>query len=773
MTINIETQLEHIERELDLLEKRKNALLIQKSDLLKSVQPVSANEQFCAKQRIAIFRDLFTGRDDVFAIRWENNNTGKSGYSPACHNEWQKGICDKPRTKCTECPHQDFKAFDANQVYKHLTGKQTIGSYVLSKGGACRFLAIDFDKSDWKAAVKSSVQAAKIIDVPFAVEISRSGQGAHFWVFFGENVPAKLARKLGCILLDKAMDICPTLSFDSYDRMFPHQESLPEGGFGNLIALPLQLDCRKSGFTEFVDENLQPIADQWKALKDVVRMSHLEVVRKVSKYTPEQSCDAPPGERVTFTNVEIIADCPASVKIIRANRLFVPTYNLPAKLFSQIKKIASFSNPEFFKKQALRFSTHGTPRFISLARVEGEYLSIPRGCENDLLELFTFQQIDVSVEQQTSSGSRLSKLNLTAKLRKEQTTAVEQMVKHDIGILHAPTAFGKTVTAIGIIAKRNVNTLVLTHNKQLVEQWQERIKAFTQGIECGIHTGSKKSLTGQIDVATYQSLINKKDNTVSTIVNDYGQIVIDECHHIPAPSFEMVLSQSSAKYILGLTATPNRQDGLQKIMLMLAGSVRHKVQDDRSKTFTQKVFVKHLHYQFPQDDGDKGTRIHISEFYKWLAQNSERNQIIIEDVIGAAKEGRYCLLLSERRAHTVLLHEMLLSSGIRCALLTGAMNAKERDATKRDIQEAQVVIATGKYVGEGFDLPKLDTLFITLPISWKGTLAQYAGRIHRTFNDKKEVRIMDYVEVNVATLKRMFLKREKGYLAMGYQVHNQ
>ena len=358
---------------------------------------------------------------------------------------------------------------------------------------------------------------------------------------------------------------------------------------------------------------------------------------------------------------------------------------------------------------------------------------------------------------------------MTTRLRKEQTKAVNKIIKHDIGILHAPTAFGKTVTAIGIIAKRKTNTLVLVHNKQLIDQWRERINTFTTGIQCGVHTGAKKSVSNEVDIATYQSLINRKDNTVKSKLHNYGQFIIYECHHLPAASFERVLSETSAKYIVGLTATPNRQDGLQKIMFMLAGKVRHRVLNEAGNSFTQKVFVKTSSAEIARSNQDD-LKLHISEIYKWLTEDEQRNSMIVGDVIAAANEGRHCLLLSERRGHAEKLLNMLIEQGFMCVLLTGGMSAKQRREVNEALPDSQVLVATRKYIGEGFDLPRLDTLFITLPISWKGTLAQYAGRIHRDFDDKEEVRIYDYVEISEPMLNRMNQKREKGYLALGYEV---
>lgn len=422
---SVKEQLKAIDEELAKLKHRKQVLLTHKADLHKADRALNTPNQkkLSATERINLFKALFCGRSDVFALKWVNQNTDKSGYSPACHNEWQKGVCNKPYTRCSDCKNQNFKKLDEQEIYKHLTGKQVIGSYVLGQAGACRFLSIDFDKSDWQPAVKSTAQAAVALDVPYAIEISQSGNGAHFWVFFSENVPAKLARKLGFLLLDRAMELYPTLPFDSYDRIFPNQDYLPDGGFGNLIALPLQKSKRKEGFTEFVTDELRPIDDQWQYLRHLKKLSHLSIVKLVSQHIDDQETGEQPWERQAVS-ADRIPNCPKSVSVVRANRLYIQLSDLPSRLTSLIRKLASFSNPEFFKKQALRFSTYGTPRFISLARVDGEYLSIPRGCEDDLVELLTGQKIDARFEDKTTTGKRLSKLKMTTKLRKEQTKAV-------------------------------------------------------------------------------------------------------------------------------------------------------------------------------------------------------------------------------------------------------------------------------------------------------------------------------------------------------------
>jgi len=478
----------------------------------------------------------------------------------------------------------------------------------------------------------------------------------------------------------------------------------------------------------------------------------------------------PPWEQGAKIKPVKIDQCPKQITLTLANHIYIRLNEIPALLTARLKRLASFSNPVFFKTQAMRFSTHGIPRYISCARIEQGYLSLPRGCFDDVLKLLNEQSITAIIDDKREPGEKLNALTFLGKLRKDQSKAVSAITKHNTGVLHAPTAFGKTVTAIGIIVKRKTNTLILTHSRQLLEQWHERLKSFLSNTEIGIIGGGKKKPGGQIDIATYQSLINKKDNTIDSLVQDYGQVIIDECHHISAPRFEMVLNEVRAKYVLGLTATPERQDGHQKIIFMTAGPIRHKVKSSHAEKFEQRVVVTQLYKQPPAHLVNSETRPRISDAYLWLMEDNERTQKIVNDVIDQIARGKHPLLLTERREHAQFINQRLIESKINSVILRGAMRAKERKAANEKLADAQVIVATGKYIGEGFDLPRLDTLFLAMPIAWKGSLAQYAGRIHRESEGKDRVTIFDYVDASLPMLQRMFNKREKGYKAMGYQI---
>jgi len=616
------------------------------------------------------------------------------------------------------------------------------------------------------------------LNIPYAIEISRSGNGAHLWIFFSEQVFARDARLLGFGLLDKAMEIHPDLSFDSYDRLFPNQDIMPEGGFGNLIALPLQYQARQMGYSQFVDHDLIPYPDQWQFLSQVKALLPKQLEERLTKLTPNILRDTrqppidvrPPWEQGAKIKSIKIDNYPKQITLILANHNYFKLDEIPSPLAARLKRLASFSNPVFFKTQALRFSTHGIPRYITCARIEQGYLSLPRGCLDESLELLKEQDISVVIEDKREAGRKLKSLRFIGTLRKDQSKAVNIIAKHNTGILHAPTAFGKTVVAIGIINKRKVNTLILTHSRQLLEQWQIRLKSFLSNTEVGVIGGGKKKPKGEIDVATYQSLINKKDNTVDQLVQDYGQVIIDECHHVSAPRFEMVLNEVRAKYVLGLTATPDRQDGHQKIIFMLVGPIRHKVKLNHTEKFEQHVVVTQLYNESSPTLVNSEERPRISDVYRWIMEDINRTQKIIDDVISIIGKGKHPLILTERREHAETINQLLIERGIDSVILKGAMRAKERKAANEQIETAQAIVATGKYIGEGFDLPRLDTLFLAMPIAWKGLLAQYAGRIHRESENKDSVTIFDYVDSSIPMLERMFRKREKGYKAMGYRL---
>ena len=760
---SINHRIAELKTELYELEKRRDKLL--------SVSFRTDQTTLTPVQKIELFQSYFQGNSHCYANRWQNS-TGRNGYSIACANEWRKGVCDKPKVKCLECMHQAFKPLDQDAIYRHLTGMEIIGLYPMLSDSTCFILAIDFDKSDWFQASQAYVEVCDFYEVDCLWERSRSGKGAHVWIFFESAVPAKNARELGFLLLDKAMQIHSALSFNSYDRLFPNQDTLPVGGIGNLIALPLQKQARMNQNSVFLDRSGQPYQDQWLIIQSVKKVSSSKLDSLLSNVEKKvrnlEAGNINPWERNVSIS-QIIEGCPSAITIVLANRIYIPLLNLPNPLIARLKKLASFSNPKFFKAQGMRLSTNGIARFICLAELDNGYLSLPRGCLDDAQDILAGLQITVELIDKRMHGNKLKLVNFRGELKKSQQKAVDILLNFDCGVLHAPTAFGKTVTAIGLIAQRKINTLILVHNKQLADQWRERLKAFANGIDVGIYTGSKKKPTTQVDIATYQSLINRSDNTVNSIIQDYGQIIVDECHHLSAPQYERVLSEAHAKYVYGISATLERRDGHQPIIFMQLGKVRHTVKVDKTTQFQQILHCRELTYTPPLTLTNDESKPHISEVYRWLIEHQERNKQILSDTLSEVSKGRVPIILTERREHASALYNALIKDGISAQLLVGSMKKKSLHQVMDQLDSAQAIVATGKFVGEGFDLPRLDTLVLALPVSWKGSLIQYVGRIQRQYKGKKEVKVIDYVDTKLPMLQRMYKRREKGYTALGFE----
>lgn len=744
------------------------------------VQPILTTEQ-----KLQLFSERFYGRQDVYAYRWQNKQ-GKSGYSVACQHEWQAGICHKPKIKCADCQYRQFKPLGFSILYEHLSGKITAGIYPLLPDNTCRLLAIDLDKADWQQAVSAITAVCDNLQIDYLVERSRSGNGAHIWFFFAEPILASKARQLGILILDGAMEQYPALSFESYDRMFPNQDSMPIGGFGNLIALPLQKQARLQGNSTFIDSNFNVIADPWHALQTVELLTQEFIdeliVIQADRLPENNGFLADSYEPVWQSFQPVIAtiakdneadNYPKQLPLILANRLFIDTKVLPNRLQAQLIRLASYNNPNFYKAQAMRFSTFGISRRVCLAHLEQETLSLPRGCLMACLALLQQYQIKVVIDDKRQTGVKLlpeipTKLINQIILMPEQQQAVQTILQSDIGVLQAPTGFGKTLVAMNVMVARNTNTLILVHNKALLKQWQQRLTSYL----APLNDNQKQRFLANVEIATYQGLVDKTSYTVKPLAFDYGQVIIDECHHVSAPNYMQILNEIAPKYVLGLTATPERQDGHHPIVFMQAGQVVfHAKTTLATDTFTEKQAIcQILDTQFPKDLLQSEQRVQVSQLLTYLADCEMRNQTIVKDVATAIQQQRNPLVLTERKNHAQYFLQALSQFGYHCVLLTGGMKTKYLQQQTQNLETADVVIATGKYIGEGFDMPRLDTLFLALPISWKGIAIQYIGRIERSYPDKNKVQVFDYIDENHSVLKKMFQRRSKAYRSLGYQI---
>ncbi len=736
-----------------------------------------APTHFTTDDKIALFRRLFRGREDVYPQRWESAK-GTSGYSPACGNEWKPGVCHKPRVKCGDCSQRQLLRVTDQVIYDHLAGKQTIGVYPLLTDDSCCFLAADFDEADWREDVQAFMQSCRELGIPVALEISRSGNGAHTWIFFAEPVPAREARQLGAALISHTCDRTRSVSLTSYDRLFPNQDSMPKGGFGNLIALPLQKQPRESGRSVFVDEHLQPYSDQWVFLASIRPMSRRDLedaILRASRgrhpldvaFAAEEE-DSKPWRRPSPVPARITSPLPESLTLVQANQIFIAKAGLPQPLANRLIRLAAFQNPEFYKAQAMRLPVWNKPRIIGCAENFPQHIGLPRGCLDAALDLLQENDIRPELRDERLAGRKVT-AKFTGTLRKDQKAAVREMLKHEIGVLCAPTAFGKTVAAAALIARRKVSTLVLVHRTELLRQWQERLTGFLEFPEgsLGVIGGGKKKPSGRIDIAVMQSLSRRED--LGEWLDQYGQIIIDECHHLSAFSFEAILKQAKAKFVVGLTATPIRRDGHQPIIFMQCGPIRHSAARPETAPAQLEVWPKALPApEIPPDSP-------IQDVFRILAGDAARNRRIAGDVLDAYRAGRKVLVLTERTEHLPLLKEALGDEVEHCFVLHGRLSKKQRTAVFAELDALdesapRVLLATGRLIGEGFDHPPLDTLALAMPISWKGTLQQYAGRLHREHADKQDVRIYDYAETGQPQLNRMWDKRQRGYRAMGYEI---
>jgi len=746
-----------------------------------AVAPIGQNEtnpdNLSPADKVALFRSLFRGRTDVYPLRWESSK-GTSGYSPACGNEWKPGICHKPRVKCGECSKRMLLPVTEQVIYDHLTGKQTVGIYPLMQDDHCYFLAVDFDKGEWREDARAFLQSCEELNIPASLEISRSGNGAHIWIFFSGAVHAREARMLGTAVISHACSRTRQLSFESYDRLFPNQDTMPKGGFGNLIALPLQKLPREHGCSVFVDESLTPFPDQWAYLASIKRMTRQEVetalLRSSNGRHPldvafaAEDEESKPWQRLDSATAPLPCELPATLNIISANQIYFAKSELPQPLANRLVRLAAFQNPEFYKAQAMRMPVWNKSRIIGCAENYDQYIGLPRGCMDAALALLEQNGIQAEIHDERIAGKRIA-AKFLGSLRNDQKKAVREIAKHEVGVLCAPTAFGKTVTAAALIARRKVSTLILVHRADLLKQWQERLGTFleTKGENVGSIGGGKKRVTGTIDIAVMQTLTRM--DQVGGLLDGYGQIIVDECHHLSAFSFESILKQAKAKCVLGLTATPVRRDGHQPIIHMQCGPVRYNAPKAETAPTNLEVWPRYLSAPvLPEATA-------IQQVFKSLTEDDRRNRAIINDVKSAYREGRKVLVLTERTDHLTHLGIALGEDIENCFLLHGRMSKKQREAVLNSLQslgetEPRILLATGRLIGEGFDHPPLDTLVLALPISWKGTLQQYAGRLHRDHADKDDVRIYDYAELDHPQLARMWDKRVRGYKAMGYTI---
>lgn len=775
---------------------------------LSSVSPLNA--------RLDLFLEMFQGHDLHVPYRYEAKDGGREGFAIICDSEWDRDLCPKAGggglARCTSCTNKNFVT-DRRMIYRsHLAGAKewgrqwqrdrefVAGVFPVAADGTCRFLCVGFEGNGWRSDARAFLDVARLWRIPCALEAGRSGAGGRAWVFFEDAVAARKARALANSLVTEAMEIRPEMDFSIYDRIWPCEETAIPPANAKPIALPLQSRQVEFGCTVFLDDRMTPLDDQWAYLSQLKRLSAARVnsllkgsgrsddvlgVRLAEVGDFDATGGRVPKARLALRSVS--GTMPARVSVEISNQVYVDRAQMPNAHVRGIAALAAFQNPAFIAAQSKKREVSGKPRVIARATIDDRRIALPRGCLPDLLRYLEHYGALPVLDDRRSRGTPLPPgCGFSGTLEPTQRQAFEALIPHDIGVVEGPPSFGKTVLGAAMIGHRGVNALVLVNRSILVTQWQDSLRRFLDIDPALIGTiaNGKWRNTGVIDIAIIQGLSDTErgeggltlDELPDDFIAGYGNIIIDECHHIAAPTYEAVVKRALAVWLTSLSATTDRADGQEPVVFMQCGPIRHRTtaaEQAKERGISQRVIQKRtravLPPEVPVDDPNA-----LQEIYKALSEDEERNEQICLDVIAALERGRNPIVISERREHLDILAERLGPHAAHIAVMRGQMRKAEKlqaaDTLAAPPGARRLILATGAFLGEGFDDSRLETLFLTMPISTETWIRQYTGRLQRKHAGKDGVEVYDYVDFNVQRLVNMWLARQRVYEEIGFQI---
>lgn len=750
------------------------------SEERKETEEVIKDRNVLVNERLSLYKSYFRGRNDVYAKKWVSKDNKRKGYSPVVKKEFRHWDVSLNRYVVRQA--QDMyepltdKVLIAHLSYK-IYSSQVIGLYPLMKDDTCFLVVMDFDDEMWKEDVSAITQIADEYRIHCLVEKSQSGNGAHVWFFFETAVKAEKARKLASSMISAAMEKSKLLTMKSYDRIFPSQDTLSNNGLGNLITLPLQGFARQQTNTLFVDRNFEVYGNQWDALRNTGKLSENTLDdllgafgenydTGIVKNSITNSSHTPAGSLVA-------TDFSQPLIVTVSDQIYIPLESVSAKALNRLKRMASFKNPEYYKAQRMRFSTWDKPRIICCAEKIDDLIALPRGCYGEVVDLLGTLAVTYNINDQRNYGNPIS-CDFSGTLKESQEEAVRALAQNTTGVLSAPTGFGKTVVGAFLVSLFKVNALIIVHTKTLMNQWATRLRKFLRENgeipEIGLLGGGKDTLNGYIDIAIINSLSAREE---LQLTKQYGLVLVDECHHVSAVNYESVVKTVNAARVYGLTATPMRNDGHADIIFMQCGNIAYSLSEkDMHGTRDSFGFIvpKFTNFRCSREN------LEIQKVYDNLVHDEGRNKQIVDDIEDMLRQDRNILLLSNRIEHLSALSVLLEERSITALVVSGSLSTKKKKELHMQIEDLEnsdkqvPILSTGKYLGEGFDLPKLDTLILASPIAWKGNVIQYVGRINREYKDKKEVQVIDYVDFRVPVLERMYQKRVTTYRKIGYSL---